>query len=71
MCYDIGDWLTNSILIERGTSSKDVRDRKERRETAPQLSKGPALNSVFFSPHSSVAPNVNSHATPEMLPPTP
>lgn len=70
MCYAIGDWLANSILIERDISRNDVRDGRKMGETAPQLSKGPALNSVFF-PHSSVATNVNSRAIPEMLPLTP
>lgn len=70
MCYTIGDWLANSILIDRDIFSNDVRDGRKMGETAPQLSKKPALNSVFPH-HSSVATNVNSHAVPEMLPPTP
>lgn len=48
--YGIEDWLTNSILIERDMSSNDVRNRREMRETAPQLSKGPAPNSQSFLP---------------------
>lgn len=48
--YGIEDWLTNSILIEKDMSSNDVRNRREMRETAPQLSKGPALNSQSFFP---------------------